>query len=84
MCFLVLLQTGRIPLFNVRKYEKTIDVKTTIESVLALFVAEKMSRSSVKGQAPSFVFHETKLGLEIQKLLYVFLSHFYQMLISVS
>ena len=31
-----------------RKYEKTIDVKTAIKSVLVLFVVEKMLRSSVR------------------------------------
>ena len=31
-----------------RKYEKTIDVKTAIESLSALFVVEKMSMSSVR------------------------------------
>ena len=75
-----------------RKYEKTIDVKTAIESVLALFVVEKMSRSSVRDRPLASFFlqkglsvqHETKLGLEIRKLFHVFLFHFYQMLNSAS
>ena len=66
-----------------RKYEKTIDVKTAIESMLALFVVEKMSRSSVRDW-PQLRFYprkaylyitdiETKLGSEFQKLLHVFI-----------
>ena len=35
MCFLVLLQTGRILLFEVRKYEKTIDVKVEMNFFIA-------------------------------------------------
>ena len=76
-------------------YEKTIDVKTAIESVLALFVVEKMSRSSVRDWPPVSFYSprkaylyitdiEKKLGSEIQKLLHVFSFHFYQMLISPS
>ena len=56
MRFLVLLWTGRILLFEVRKYQKTIDVKIAIESVLALFVVEKMSRSSVRDWPPASFF----------------------------
>ena len=71
-----------------RKYEKTIDVKTVIESVLVLFVVEKMSRSSVGDWPPASFFPQKNLSVyhrsEIQKLLHVFLFHFYQMVISPS
>ena len=77
-----------------RKYEKTINVKTSIESVLALFVVEKTSKSLVREWTPASFFPRkaclyiadigTKLGSEIQKLLQVILFHFYQMLISPS
>ena len=75
-----------------RKLDKTIDVKSAIESVLTLFLVEKISRSSVRDRPLASFFPperpvsdiETKLGLEIQKLLHVFLLHFYQMLTSVS
>ena len=62
--------------------------------MLALFVAEKMLKSSVKEKPLASFFPrkaclyitdiETKLGLENQKLLHVFSLQFYQMLISVS
>ena len=54
---------SRILLFKVRKYEKTIDGKTTTESVLALFVAEKMSRSSVRDRPLASLFPQKGLSV---------------------
>ena len=44
-----------------RKYEKTIDVMTAVESVLALFFVEKMSRSSVRDRPPASFFSQKGL-----------------------
>ena len=49
--------------FRSEKHEKTIDVKTAIESVLALFVVEKMSRSSVRDWPPVSFFPQKGLSV---------------------